>query len=91
MRIPRILLIIVIAVAAGTPAQLSSAAETPEEQFSLFDSWSAQHPAGKNDKSFGVWFGDFGNQAVAQTSYLVAEPLFGLEISAIKQWLRPHI
>ena len=73
MRIPRILLIIVIAVAAGTPAQLSSAAETPEEQFSLFDSWSAQHPAGKNDKSFGVWFGDFGNQAVAQTSYLVAE------------------
>ncbi|MCX6444006.1 MAG: hypothetical protein NTY85_00475 [Actinobacteria bacterium] len=50
-----------------------SAAELPDEQFDLFGSWERQHPGGANDKTFGVWFNDFGYQAVAQTSYLVSE------------------
>ena len=69
----RILLAFSIVAASLIPLQGVTAAEIPDEQFSLFESWSAEHPAGKNDKTFGVWFGDFGNQAVAQTSYLVAE------------------
>lgn len=64
-----------VAVALGTfiPFQSGNAADIPDEQFSLFESWSAQHPGGKGDKAFGAWFSDFGYQAVAQTSYLVAE------------------
>jgi len=69
----RILFLISILVASLVPLQSGTAADIPDEQYSLWESWSAEHPAGKNDKSFGVWFGDFGNQAVAQTSYLVAE------------------
>ena len=73
MRTTRLFLACSIVLAAIVPLQSVTAAAIPDEQFSLWDSWSADHPAGKNDKSFGVWFGDFGNQAVAQTSYLVAE------------------
>jgi hypothetical protein len=69
----RILLVISILVTSLIPLQSVTAAEIPEEQFSLFESWDTDHPISKNDKAFGVWFGDFGNQAVAQTSYLVAE------------------
>lgn len=69
----RLLLVISILLASLIPLQSVTAADLPDEQYSLWDSWSAEHPAGKNDKTFGVWFGDFGNQAVAQTSYLVAE------------------
>ncbi len=69
----RLFLTFSIVAALLVPLQSVTAADIPEEQFSLWDSWSAEHPAGKNDKTFGVWFGDFGNQAVAQTSYLVAE------------------
>lgn len=77
MRISRFLSLIALAVSTIVPLQSISAADLPDEQFSLFESWSAEHPAGKNDKTFGVWFGDFGNQAIAQTSFLVAETTKG--------------
>lgn len=77
MRISRYLSLIALAVSTIVPLQSISAADLPDEQFSLFESWSAEHPAGKNDKTFGVWFGDFGNQAIAQTSFLVAETTKG--------------
>jgi hypothetical protein len=73
MRISRLLSVLALALSSIVPLQATSAADTPDEQFSLFESWTAGHPGGKNDKAFGVWFGDFGNQAIAQTSYLVAE------------------
>jgi hypothetical protein len=73
----RIFLAFSIVAALLAPLQSVTAADIPDEQYSLWDSWSAEHPAGKNDKTFGVWFGDFGNQAVAQTSFLVAETTKG--------------
>ena len=69
----RILLVISILVASLIPLQSVTAADIPDEQFSLYESWNLEHPAGKNDKTLGVWFNDFGYQAVAQTSFLVAE------------------
>ena len=77
MRISRVLAIATLVAAAAIPFQGVSAADLPDEQYSLFESWSAEHPGGKGDKTFGVWFGDFGNQAVAQTSFLVAETTKG--------------
>lgn len=73
MRLSRIIAVVVLFISASSPLQSVSASDIPDEQFSLFDSWSMEHPAGKGDKAFGVWFGDFGNQAIAQTSFLVAE------------------
>lgn len=73
MRISRFLALATLIAAVAIPFQGVSAADLPDEQYSLFESWSADHPGGKNDKTFGVWFGDFGSQAVAQTSLLVAE------------------
>jgi hypothetical protein len=73
MRKNRLLIICFVVISGLLPFQSVTASDLPDEQYSIYESWSAEHPAGKNDKSFGVWFGDFGNQAVAQTSYLVAE------------------
>jgi len=69
----RILLLISILVASLVPLQSVTAADIPDEQYSRYESWDAEHPISKNDKAFGAWFGDFGHQAVAQTSFLVAE------------------
>lgn len=65
------ILVLTIFVAILVPP--SQAADLPDEQLSLFESWQEKHPGGIGDKTFGVFFNDFGYQAVAQTSFLVAE------------------
>lgn len=69
----RILLIISIIAASFVPVQGLTAADIPDEQFSLFDSWTLEHPADKGDQTVGAWFNDFGFNAVAQASLLVDE------------------
>lgn len=73
----RLFFIISVLISSLIPLQSVTAADIPDEQYSRYESWSAEHPISKNDKAFGAWFGDFGNQAVAQTSYLVAETTKG--------------
>lgn len=80
MRISRVFAISALIVVSALPFQGLSAVDLPDEQYSLFESWSADHPGGKNDKTFGVWFSDFGSQAVAQTSFLVAETTKGQKL-----------
>jgi hypothetical protein len=69
----RILLAISILVASLVPLQSVTAADIPDEQFSLFESWPLEHPADKGDQTVGAWFNDFGFNAVAQASLLVDE------------------
>lgn len=69
----RILLVISILVASLIPLQSVTAADIPDEQFSLFDTWEIEHPADKGDQTVGAWFNDFGFNAVAQASFLVDE------------------
>jgi hypothetical protein len=69
-----------ILVASTIPLQSVAAATVPDEQFSLWNSWDTEHPAGKNDKAFAVWFADFSSQQVAQISYLVARNTKGERI-----------
>lgn len=80
MRKTSIFVSLAVALTTFMSFQDGSAADVPDEQFSLFESWSAQHPGGKGDTSFGAWFGDFGYQAVAQTSYLVADTANGTKL-----------
>ena len=76
----RLLFVISILVASLIPLQSVTAADIPDEQFSLFESWDAEHPADKGDQTVGVWFNDFGFNAVAQSSYLVDEGNPGVNI-----------
>ncbi len=69
----RILIVISILIASLVPLSGVTAADIPDEQFSLFDSWTLEHPAGKGDQTVGAWFNDFGFNAVAQASSLVDE------------------
>jgi hypothetical protein len=69
--------LLVLSLVVTILAQPSQAADVPDEQLSFFESWNEKHPGGVGDKTFGVWFNDFGYQAVAQTSYLVAETTNG--------------
>jgi hypothetical protein len=78
----RILLVISILVASLIPLQSVTAAEIPDEQFSLFDTWEKEHPADKGDQTVGVWFNDFGFSAVAQSSSLIDESNPGQVICA---------
>lgn len=78
----RILLVISIIVASLIPLQGVTAADIPDEQFSLFDTWAIEHPADKGDQTVGAWFNDFGFNAVAQASYLVDEGNPGNNICA---------
>ena len=78
----RILLVISILVASLIPLQSVTAADVPDEQFSLFDTWEIEHPADKGDQTVGAWFNDFGFNAVAQASYLVDEGNPGVNICA---------
>ena len=78
----RILLVISILVASLIPLQSVTAADIPDEQFSLFDTWEIEHPADKGDQTVGAWFNDFGFNAVAQASYLVDEGNPGVNICA---------
>ena len=64
---------IFVAVVSIVPLQSVTAAEVPDEQFSLFDTWNFEHPADKGDQTVGAWFNDFGFNAVASSSILVDE------------------
>jgi hypothetical protein len=78
----RILLLISILVVSLVPLQSVTAADIPDEQFSLFDTWEIEHPADKGDQTIGAWFNDFGFNAVAQASSLVDEGNPGVNICA---------
>jgi len=78
----RILLLISILLASLVPVQSVTAADIPDEQFSLFDTWEIEHPADKGDQTIGAWFNDFGFNAVAQASSLVDEGNPGVNICA---------
>jgi hypothetical protein len=78
----RILLLVSILVASLVPLQSVTAADIPDEQFSLFDTWEIEHPADKGDQTIGAWFNDFGFNAVAQASSLVDEGNPGVNICA---------
>lgn len=82
MRISRVLAIATLVAAAAIPFQGVSAADLPDEQFSYFDIWSAEHPGGKGDQTVGAWFNDFGFNAVASSSYLVDETNAGQVVCA---------
>ena len=69
----RLFVVISFAVSALVPLQSVTAVDIPDEQFSLHESWVAEHPAGTGDQSVGVWFNDFGFNAVASSSLLVDE------------------
>ena len=73
MRIFRTFVIALFTLVLVAPTQSVLAADVPDEQFSLFDSWTKLHPGGQNDKTVGAWFSDFGYMALAQSSFLVAE------------------
>jgi len=67
------IIVLILAVLFSSLVAPVAANDVPDEQLNLIESWNSKHPGGVNDKTFGVWFNDFGYQAVAQTSYLVAE------------------
>jgi len=69
----RLFVVISLVVSAFVPLQSVTAVDIPDEQFSLNESWAAEHPAGTGDQSVGVWFNDFGFNAVASSSFLVDE------------------
>jgi hypothetical protein len=69
----RIFLAFSIVAALLAPLQSVTAADIPDEQFSLFDTWNVEHPADKGDQTVGAWFNDFGFNAVASSSFLVDE------------------
>lgn len=73
MRRYRFVLLAFISIAGLVPLQNLTAADVPDEQFSLFDTWSTDHPADKGDQTVGAWFNDFGFNAVASSSLLVDE------------------
>lgn len=78
----RLFLAISIIAASLIPLQSVIAADIPDEQFSMFDTWDLEHPADKGDQTIGAWFNDFGFNAVAQASSLVDEGNPGVNICA---------
>lgn len=73
MRISRFKVLVSILALSILPIQGLASAEVPDEQLSYWDVWKSEHPAGKGDQSIGVYFNDFGFNAVASSSFLVDE------------------
>lgn len=80
MRKNQFIFAIIAMVGLLVQSQSAGATDIPDEQISLFERWNSDHPGAEGDKSFGAWFNDFGPQAVATSSFLVAENENGARI-----------